>query len=59
MGEQHFIISYMRACASHALPGAECGPVWQLSIIAALVALAVMALIVLRLRGGSSTAARG
>jgi hypothetical protein len=49
MGSQKFIIGYVQACTGGQLPLSECGPVWQLGIIAVLLALAVMTLVALRL----------
>ena len=40
---------YVRDCASGTLPIADCGPVWQLGLIAFLLVCAVVALVVLRL----------
>jgi hypothetical protein len=48
MGNQVILETYVRACANGKLPLSECGPVWQLGIIAALLACAVLALVVLR-----------
>lgn len=43
-----FVASYVQACTSGKLPVSECGPVWQLGIIATLLTLAVLTLIALR-----------
>lgn len=50
MGAQNFIAGYIQACTSGRLPVSECGPVWQLSVIAAFLVAAVAALLVLRMR---------
>ena len=50
MGNQHFVLSYVQACTNGKLAFSECGPMWQLAVIAAFLVLAVSALIVLRLR---------
>jgi H+/Cl- antiporter ClcA len=50
MGGQNFIVSYIQACTSGKLPVSECGPIWQLFVIAAFLVAAIAALLVLRLR---------
>jgi maltodextrin utilization protein YvdJ len=50
MSGQNFILSYVSSCASGKLGIAECGPVWQILVIAVFLIVAVVALIVLRLR---------
>jgi len=45
-----FIITYVQACTGGRLPLGECGPIWQLGIIAALLISAIAVLIALRLR---------
>jgi hypothetical protein len=50
MGDLDFLWQYVGACASGALRFAECGPVWQVAVIAILLLAAVGALVVLRLR---------
>ena len=45
---QGFVASYVQACTGGQLPLSECGPVWQLGIIAALLVLAVLTLVALR-----------
>lgn len=44
------VLELMRSCANGRLGAAECGPIWQLSVIAVLLVLAVVTLVVLRLR---------
>ena len=44
------VIELVSACAGGRLRAADCGPVWHLGIIAALVAVLVVTLLVLRLR---------
>jgi hypothetical protein len=46
---------YVQDCANGALPVSECGPVWQLGLIALLLVCAVVALVVLRLSATAST----
>jgi H+/Cl- antiporter ClcA len=50
MGGQNFIVSYVQACTSGKLPFSECGPIWQLFVIAAFLVAAIAVLLVLRLR---------
>lgn len=50
MGAQNFIVSYVQACTGGKLPFSECGPVWQLFVIAAFLVAAVAVLLVLRMR---------
>jgi len=50
MGSQNAILWYINSCASGKLGMSECGPVWQMLIIAVFLLLAVVALVVLRLR---------
>jgi hypothetical protein len=51
MSGQSFVLTYLQACTSGKLPFSECGPVWQLAVIAMFLVLAVAALLVLRVRG--------
>ena len=50
MGDRGIIIEYVRSCTAGSLAMSDCGPVWQLGIIAACLAAAIVTLIVLRLR---------
>jgi hypothetical protein len=50
MGGQNFIVSYIHACTSGKLPFSECGPIWQLFVIAAFLVAAIAVLLVLRMR---------
>ena len=59
MGSQSILAAYVHACTSGKLPLSECGPVWQLGIIAALVVCAVLALVVLRFHSRMKSAASG
>jgi len=43
------VMSYVYACTGGSLPLSECGPVWQLGIIATLLFFAVFALVALRI----------
>ncbi|HEY7657998.1 MAG TPA: hypothetical protein VH881_14110 [Burkholderiales bacterium] len=50
MGDRGIIIEYVRSCTAGTLGMTDCGPVWQLGVIAALLVIAVAALVVLRVR---------
>jgi hypothetical protein len=50
VGDRGIIIEYVRSCTAGALGMSDCGPVWQLSVIAGFLVLAVAALVVLRVR---------
>ena len=51
---QDVVVGYVKACASGTLPLSECGPVWQLGIMGGLLVLAVLCLVVLRVRARMS-----
>jgi hypothetical protein len=59
MGSQSILETYVLACTGGKLPLSECGPVWQLGIIAALLVCAVLALVVLRVHSRMKSAAAG
>ena len=50
MDTPSFIAWYIRGCASGAIKIGECGPVWQLTIIALLLLAAIVALVFMRIR---------
>jgi len=50
VGDRGIIIEYVRSCTAGSLGMSDCGPVWQLGVIAAFLVIAVTALVVLRLR---------
>jgi hypothetical protein len=50
VGDRGIIIEYVRSCTAGSLAISDCGPVWQLGIIAACLAAAIVTLVVLRLR---------
>ncbi len=56
MNNENFVISYVHACSSNQLPVADCGPVWQLGIIATLLVMAIISLVIMNFRSGSSQA---
>lgn len=50
MGDRGIVIEYVKSCAAGNLGLTDCGPVWQLGLIAALLVIAITALVVLRVR---------
>ena len=50
MGNQHFLLTYVQSCTSGKLGISECGPIWQMAVIAVFLLVAVVTLLVLRLR---------
>ena len=56
MDSQNFILSYVQSCASGRLILSDCGPVWQMGVIAGFLVLSVAALLFLRIRGRTQAA---
>jgi hypothetical protein len=56
MGQGDFIIEYVRSCTAGGLKISDCAPVWQFAAIAVVLVVAIVTLVVLRLR--ASTRAR-
>ena len=54
MSDADFVLNYVQACAGGKLAMAECGPIWQMAVIAAFLVLAVAALLILRLRAAAA-----
>jgi hypothetical protein len=50
MGDQGFVLAYVQSCASGALGATECGPIWQLGVIAGLLLVSIATLAILQLR---------
>lgn len=50
MGDRGIIIEFVSACTGGGLGVSECGPVWQLSVIAAFLVVALAVLVILRVR---------
>ncbi|HSB48110.1 MAG TPA: hypothetical protein VLD15_01200 [Burkholderiales bacterium] len=50
MGDRGIIIEFVSSCTAGGLGMSDCGPVWQLSVIAAFLVVAVTVLVVLRVR---------
>jgi hypothetical protein len=50
MNTSNFILSYVQSCASGRLALSDCGPIWQMGIIAVLLLAAVITLAALRFR---------
>lgn len=59
MGNQEFIVAYVQACTRGALGAGDCGPVWQMGVIGALLVAAVLTLIILRLRSAPAVGQAG
>ena len=53
MGDKGIIIEYVRSCTAGPLGISDCGPVWQMSVIAAFLVAAIMTLLILRLRAAA------
>lgn len=53
MGTKYFVLMYIQSCTSGKLGVSDCGPIWQLGVIAALLLVAIVMLLVLRLRSHS------
>lgn len=51
MDGQNFILSYVQSCASGRIALSDCGPVWQMGVIAGLLVISVAALLFVRFRG--------
>ena len=56
MGQGEFIFEYVRSCTAGGLKISDCAPVWQFAAIAVVLVVAIVTLVVLRLR--ASTRAR-
>jgi hypothetical protein len=56
MSNQGFVLAYVRSCATGDIGMAECGPVWQLGLIAVLLFIAITTLALLNLRRLSQNA---
>lgn len=56
MGTQDLIFNFVQSCVSGRLGMSDCGPIWQLGVIAVFLLAAIATLLVLRLRSGSSPA---
>lgn len=50
MGDRGIVIEFVKSCAAGTLGLTDCGPVWQLGVIAAFLVIAIAALVVLRVR---------
>ena len=57
MGDQGLVLAYLQSCVSGALGAADCGPIWQLGIIAGLLLISIVVLAVLQLRRPQPNAA--
>lgn len=59
MGDRGIIVEYVRSCTAGALGMSDCGPVWQLGVIAGFLVLAIVTLVVLRLRAVAAQSSEG
>jgi hypothetical protein len=50
-----FLVTYVEGCAKGVIGLGECGPVWQLGLIAGLLIAAILALAAIRLRAVSAS----
>ena len=50
MSDQGLVLAYVQSCANGVLGMTECGPIWQLGVIAGLLVTALMVLAVLQFR---------
>jgi hypothetical protein len=50
MNGNSFVWSYLQMCGTGKLPLSDCGPVWQIGIIAVILTSAIALLIVLRIQ---------
>jgi hypothetical protein len=50
MGDRDIVIEFVKSCTAGTLGASDCGPVWQLGLIATFLVIAVATLVVLRLR---------
>gem|GEM_PF-1051378 len=53
MDNKNFVLSYVLDCTTGKLSFADCGPFWQLGVMAILLAIAVLFLVALITRPGS------
>jgi hypothetical protein len=52
MNTQNLILGFIQSCLSGRLGMSDCGPIWQLGVIAVFLLVAIATLLVLRLRSG-------
>jgi hypothetical protein len=50
LGNQRVVLEYVQSCAGGSLGMAECGPIWQLGVIATLLLAAIVTLALLQFR---------
>jgi len=55
MGQGDFIIEYVRSCTAGGLKISDCAPVWQFAAIAVVLVVAIVTLVILRLRAATPT----
>jgi hypothetical protein len=52
--QQGIVLEFVKSCTSGALSGPDCGPIWQMAVIGALLLAAIVTLLVLRIRARPS-----
>lgn len=55
MNNLTFLMNYVQSCMAGKFPAADCGAVWHLIVIAALLLAAIVTLVVLRVRARPQT----
>jgi len=55
MGNLSFVVAYLQSCLGGKLAVSDCSSAWQMLIIAVLLVLAVVTLVVIRLRSRDET----
>jgi hypothetical protein len=50
LNDLSFLVTYVESCTGGKLGFGDCGPVWQLGVIAALLIIMITALLVMRVR---------
>ena len=53
MGQREFIFEYVRSCTYGGLNISDCAPVWQFAAIAVVLVVAIVTLVILRLRAAT------
>jgi len=58
LGRENPVLGYVQACTIGKLPLSDCGPVWQIGVIATLLVAAIMVLTLLIMRPQGQSAPR-
>jgi hypothetical protein len=56
MASGNFVLDFVQSCFSGKLGFSDCGPVWQMAVIAGLIVAAILFLILLRVRPSGGAA---